>query len=48
MEVLFWIVISLIAIKISNLIVGIYQEIYLFMRNIQQIVNFISNKKLIF
>jgi hypothetical protein len=47
MECLVWIVISLAAIKISNLIVGIGQDIYLFITNIYQLFRFISNKKLI-
>jgi len=48
LDSLFWIGISLLAIKISNIIIDIGQNIYMFIVNIYQVMIFISNKKLIF
>ena len=41
---LFWIVISILAIKISSLAVGISQDIYLFIVNIYQLSKFVKEK----
>ncbi len=46
MERLVWIFIVLIIIKISSLIVGISQDLYIFIQNIYRLASFFIERKI--